>query len=83
VWLREHRTSPDAAVLIDACIKPWNLDWTDIFLDALDARADRLDPVEVRNFSELLRRNFAHYRAAKHSAAKSGFISRLRGVFFD
>ena len=64
-WLDATQTLPDSAVLIDMCIKEWNLDWTGIFLDALKTRGGGPDQPAIDELSRQLQRNWIMYQAAR------------------
>jgi glycosyltransferase involved in cell wall biosynthesis len=57
----------DLDLLIELCIKPWNLGWTDIFARLAEQKGPRLNPDLVTNFILALRKNAAWYAGHKRA----------------
>jgi glycosyltransferase involved in cell wall biosynthesis len=52
----------ETALLIDLCLKSWNMDWTEAFLKAAYDRGVRQDPVRAFDLIDRLKQNRARYR---------------------
>lgn len=65
--LARHATPADIDLLIELCIKPWNLGWARTFLSLVEQRRSQLNPDLIADFGRALQENAAWY--AEHKRA--------------
>jgi glycosyltransferase involved in cell wall biosynthesis len=73
-----HQQGPtaDLDLLIELCIKPWSMDWTDAFLAVLQRRSLHVDPDLLADFTSALKQN-ADWYAGRETAAQPFSLRRL------